>query len=315
MKKQQENKELGFGTKGANQKARLINRTGSFNVNRTEPSKWHSISVYHALLLMSWRKFNLIVLAYFFIINLFFTAFYFIVGIDGLNGIEGIRSETDKILNVFFFSTQTLSTVGFGRISPVSHLVSAIAAVESLVGLLGFAIATGLLYGRFSRPQAHIIFSKNAIIAPFKDATAFQFRIVNKMSNSQITDMEARIIVAKFEIENGVKIRRFRQMDLELNKITFFPLSWTVNHPINENSPIYGMSFNDLKEVKAEFLIILNGFDDTFSQTVHRRYSYTIDELVCGAKFTSIFSENEKGEVVQNINKISDYELIENFVC
>jgi inward rectifier potassium channel len=314
MKKQPENKELGFGTKGATHKSRIINPDGSFNVNRVEPSKWHSISIYHALLLMSWKKFNLIVLAYFFSINIFFTLIYYIVGIDGLNGID-ISTPANKFWSVFFFSTQTLSTVGFGRMSPVGHLVSAVAAVESLVGLLGFAIATGLLYGRFSRPQTHIIFSKNAIIAPFKDATAFQFRIVNKMRNSQITDMSARIIVAKFEIENGVKIRRFKQMELELNTITFFPLMWTVNHPINENSPIYGMNFKELKEAHAEFLIILNGFDDTFSQTVHKRFSYTIDELVCGAKFAGVFSENEKGEVVQDINKISDYELIENFVC
>jgi inward rectifier potassium channel len=311
MKKQQENKELGFGTKGSNQKLRLINPDGSFNVNRLEPSRWHSLSVYHALLLMSWRKFNFIVLAYFFTINLFFTFCYYLVGTDGLNGID-VVGKTDKFWNVFFFSTQTLSTVGFGRISPVSHLVSAIAAIESLVGLLGFAIATGLLYGRFSRPQTHIIFSKNAIIAPFKDITAFQFRIVNKMRNSQITDLSARIIVAKYETENGVKIRRFRPLELELSTITFFPLSWTVNHPITENSPIHGMNLEELKEANAEFLIILNGFDDTFSQTVHRRFSYTVDEIVFGAKFVSVFAENEKGETVQDINKISTYELIKN---
>jgi len=314
MAKAQENKELGFGTKGSAQRSRLINPDGSFNIKRVEPSRWHSTSIYHALLLMSWRKFNLIVFAYFFIINVFFAVCYYAAGIDGLNGIEGI-TVVDKFWDAFFFSTQTLSTVGFGRISPGTHLVSAIAAVESLIGLLGFALATGLLYGRFSRPQVHIIFSKNAIISPFKEGTAFQFRIVNKMKNSQITDMEARIIVAKFEIENGVKVRRFRPMELELSTITFFPLSWTINHPITENSPIYGMNFKELKEVNAEFLIILNGFDDTFSQTVHRRFSYTVDEVICGARFISVFSENERGETVQDINKISDYELIDNFTC
>jgi len=314
MAKARENKELGFGTKGSSQKSRLINPDGSFNIKRIEPSKWHSTSIYHALILMSWRKFNLIVFAYFFGINLFFALCYYIAGVDGLKGIEGITAG-DKFLEAFFFSTQTLSTVGFGRISPASNIISTIAAIESLIGLLGFALATGLLYGRFSRPQAHIIFSKNAIIAPFKDGTAFQFRIVNKMRNSQITDMEARIIVAKFEVENGVKIRRFRPMELELSTITFFPLSWTINHPITENSPIYGMDFKKLKEVNAEFLIMLNGFDDTFSQTVHRRFSYTVDEVICGAKFVSVFSENEKGETVQDINKISNYESIENFTC
>jgi len=314
MAKARENKELGFGTKGSSQKSRLINPNGSFNIKRVEPSKWHSTSIYHALILMSWRKFNLIVFVYFLGINLFFAVCYYVAGIDGLKGIEGVTAW-EKFLEAFFFSTQTLSTVGFGRISPASNIISTIAAVESLIGLLGFALATGLLYGRFSRPQVHIIFSKNAIIAPFKDGKAFQFRIVNRMKNSQITDMEARIIVAKFEVENGVKIRRFRPMELELSTITFFPLSWTINHPITENSPIYGMNFKDLKEANAEFLIILNGFDDTFSQTVHRRFSYTVDEVICGARFVSVFSESEKGETVQDINKISDYEVIESFMC
>ena len=314
MKKQEESKELGFGSKTSSQKSRLINSDGSFNIKRIEPSKWQSISVYHALLLMSWRKFNTIVFIYFFGINLFFACCYYIVGVDGLKGIEGI-TNADKFLEAFFFSTQTLSTVGFGRISPGSHFISTIAAIESLIGLLGFALATGLLYGRFSRPKVHLIFSNNAIIAPFKDATAFQFRVVNKMRNSQITDMEARITVAKFEIENGIKVRRFRPMELEISKITFFPLTWTINHPINENSPIYGMSMLELKEANVEFLVILNGYDDTFSQTVNKRFSYTMDEVVCGAKFLSVFTENEKGELVQDINKISDYELVQNFKC
>lgn len=314
MKKELENKELGFGTKISTQKTRLINSDGSFNIKRIEPSRWESISVYHALLLMSWKKFNTILFLYFLGINLFFATCYYLIGVDGLRGIEGL-TEKDKFLEAFFFSTQTLSTVGFGRISPGSHLISTIAAIESLVGLLGFALATGLFYGRFSRPQAHIIFSDKAIIAPFKDTSAFQFRIVNKMRNSQITDMEARITVAKFEIENGLKVRRFRQLELEVNKITFFPLTWTINHPITESSPIYGMNMQDLKDANAEFLINLNGYDDTFSQTVNRRFSYTMDEVVCGAKFTSVFTENEKGELVQDINKISNYEIVNNFKC
>ena len=309
MANKEENKELGFGTKTSTQKKRLINKNGSFNIDRIEISTWSSISIYHALVTMSWRKFNFFVFLYFVCINLIFATLYYITGVEGLKGIEA-TSESDKFLEAFFFSTQTFSTVGFGRISPAGHLTSAIAAIESIVGLLGFALATGLLYGRFSRPIARILFSKNAIIAPFKEGKAFQFRVANKMRNSQITDMNCRVTVAKFENENGILIRRFRPLDLEIKNIIFFPMTWTVNHIIDENSPLFGMTEKELKEAEVEFMISLNGFDDTFSQTVTSRHSFTHEELVYGAKWTSVFSQNKNGQTSQDLNKISEFEKV-----
>ena len=307
MSKKVENRELGFGTKTSKQKTRLINKDGSFNVDRVEISRWGSISIYHALVTMSWRKFNTIVFLYFITINLIFATIYYVTGIDGLKGIEA-TTETDKFLEAFYFSTQTFSTVGFGRISPVGNLTSSIAAIESLAGLLGFAIATGLLYGRFSRPVARLMFSKNAIIAPFKEGKAFQFRLANKMRNSQISDMNCRVTVAKLENENGQLIRRFRPLELELSNIVFFPMTWTINHIIDENSPLYGMTAKDMKDADLEFMISLSGYDDTFSQNVTSRYSYVHDELIYGAKWVSVFSTHENGQTSQNLNKLSDYE-------
>lgn len=309
MANKTEDKELGFGTKTSAQKTRLINPDGSFNIKRIEQSRWNSTSIYHALISMSWLKFNLIIFCYFIVINLIFAVTYYFAGLEGLRGIEG-ETEIDKFLEAFFFSTQTVSTVGFGRLSPGSHSISIIAAIESLVGLLGFAIVTGVIYGRFSRPKARIIFSKKAIVAPFKDGAAFQFRIANKMRNSQISDIEARVTVAKLELQNGVLIRRFRPLELEIKKIIFFPMTWTINHPIDENSPLYGMTAKDLLESDAEFMILLSGFDDTFSQTVSSRFSYTQEEVAYGAKFISVFGQNAEGQTTQDLNKISDYEII-----
>jgi inward rectifier potassium channel len=309
MQYKADEKELGFGTKTSTQRTRLINKDGSFNIDRVESSRWQSISIYHALISMSWRRFNFFVFLYFIVINLIFACFYYLAGMHGLNGVQG-TSAYDLFLEAFFFSTQTFSTVGFGRISPGNHIISSIAAIESLAGLLGFALATGLLYGRFSRPVARIIFSKNAIIAPFKNATAFQFRIANKMRNSQITNLECQVTVAKLEIENGVPIRRFRSLKLELKTIVFFPMSWTINHIIDDDSPLYGMSDEDMQKADVEFLVLLTGFNDTFSQTVNRRFSYTYEELVHGARFISIFGQNEKGQTLQDLNKISDYEIV-----
>lgn len=305
-RKNQDYSELGFGTKTNAQRSRYINKDGSFNIERIELSNWNSTSIYHSLITMHWRKFNTIVFIYFMCINLLFACLYYFVDIDGLNGIT-YTSAFGKFMDAFFFSTQTFTTLGFGRISPSDHVTSAIAAIESLIGLLGFALATGLLYGRFSRPVAKLMYSERAIIAPFKDGKAFQFRVANKMRNSQLTDMECRVTVAKLEIENGVPIKRFRTLELEIGKILFFPMAWTVNHPIDENSPIYGMSLEDMKNADVEFLISMIGFDDTFSQTVSTRYSYTYEELSYGAKFKSIFS-SRNGRTSQDLNKLSDYE-------
>jgi inward rectifier potassium channel len=308
LKSKKEN-ELGFGSKTSTQKSRLINKNGSFNIDRIEFERWGSTSVYHALISMSWRRFNTIVFIYFMCINFFFACLYFFTCIDGIHGVEAV-TPFGKFEEAFFFSTQTFSTVGFGRLSPENVTASSIAAIESLVGLLGFALATGLLYGRFSRPQARLLFSKNAIIAPFKEGKAFQFRLANKMRNSQITDMNCRVTVAKLEVENGVKTRRFRPLDLEISNIIFFPMTWTINHPIDENSPLYGMNKQDLIEADVEFLVSLSGFDDTFSQNVSTRYSFTHEELIYGAKWVSVFSLNERGQTSQDLRKISEYELI-----
>lgn len=308
MQQKTEEKELGFGSKTSGQRTRLINKDGSFNIERIEVSKWQSVSIYHALISMSWKKFNFIVFLYFIVINLIFAGFYLLAGIDGLIGVKG-SSPMDHFLEAFFFSTQTFSTVGFGRISPGNHLVSSIAALESLAGLLGFALATGLLYGRFSRPIVRVLFSRNALIAPFKRGRAFQFRIANKMRNSQITNMECQVTVAQFETENGTSVRRFRPLKLELQTITFFPLSWTINHVIDENSPLYNLTEEDMKKADVEFLILLTGFNDTFSQTVNTRHSYTYEELVHGARFISMFGQNERGQTSQDLNKLSDYEI------
>ena len=126
-----------------------------------------------------------------------------------------------------------------------------------------------------------------------------------------MVDMQARVIVAKYEVENGNKIRRFRDLKLELNTIIFFPMTWTINHPIDENSPLFGMSHNDFIETDAEFMIMISGFDDTFAQTLNSRFSYKYDEVIYGAKFISVFSTNENGQTSQDLKKLSDFEKVE----
>ncbi|HEV7230377.1 MAG TPA: ion channel [Bacteroidia bacterium] len=305
--KKKETDELGFGSKVTDRNTRFIHPDGSFNIQRKEVSRWESRSVYHDLITMSWAKFNTIVLLYFLVMNAMFALLYFTVGMEHMHGSYAITGF-GKYLDAFFFSAQTLTTVGYGGLSPGNHWMNAIASVEALFGVLGFALITGILYGRFSRPNAKILFSKNAIIAPFREGRAFQFRLANKIRNSQIIDVECRVSVSLLEDENGTKVRRFRALDLEVKKINFFPMSWTINHIINENSPLYGFSAKDLEESDAEFMVLLTGFDDTFAQTVNSRYSYKYFETVYGAKFRSVFSQDASGRTVQDLSLLSVYE-------
>jgi inward rectifier potassium channel len=166
-----------------------------------------------------------------------------------------------------------------------------------LVGLLGFALATGLLFARFSRPTAKIIFSERAVVAPYRGITAFEFRIANARRN-QLIEVEAKVLFARFEDSDGNSIRRFYTLALERNKVVFFPLSWTIVHPIDEASPLFGLTAADLTATNAEFLVLLTGIDETFSQTVHARSSYQADEVIWNAKFSSIFKKGGKGNTL-----------------
>lgn len=299
-------KDLGLNTGIAGKNQRVINKDGNFNIERRGIPFLKSFSFYHYLISISWLKFCLIILFSYIIVNVVFALLYLYGGEGNFEGISA-TNDFERFLNEFFFSTQTFTTVGYGRINPVGVYSNIISSVESLCGLLSFALATGLLYGRFSKPVAKIIYSERALISPYNGGIAFQFRIANQRSDHKMVDVEVEIIMSL--IENSQ--RRFYNLNLEYKKITFFGSSWTVNHPVNEDSPLFGMSETDLKNSEAEFLILLKGFDDTFSQTVHSRYSYTHDEIVWGAKFKKIFGANEEGKPMIDLDKISDYESAE----
>jgi inward rectifier potassium channel len=172
-----------------------------------------------------------------------------------------------------------------------------------------FAIATGLLYGRFSRPSARIVYSKNAIIAPYQDGTSLQFRVANARSNT-LMNMEARVLLMTVDASNGELKRNFIDLPLERRHIYFFALTWTVVHPIDEASPLFGKNREDLEKLAGELLILIQGFDDTFSQVVHSRYSYPHDQIVWGAKFTPAFRFDTKGDMIVEVDRIDELKVL-----
>jgi inward rectifier potassium channel len=184
-----------------------------------------------------------------------------------------------------------------------------VAALEATTGLMVFAIATGLLYGRFSRPTARIVYSDHALISPYQDGTSLQFRITNARSNV-VMDLEARVLLMTVDTVDGQLKRDFFDLPLERRRVYFFPLTWTVVHPIDSASPLFGKTPEDLARTSAEILILLQGFDDTFSQVVHSRYSYRHDEFAWGAKFLPAFYIDPEGDLVLELERIDALKVV-----
>src|SRR5437773_758942 len=241
--------------------------------------------------------------------NAIFAALYVAAGAHALTGFEREPVRL-RFLDAFFFSVHTLATIGYGNIAPQNIAANVLVTIESLVGLLGFAVAAGIVFARFARPTARIMFSDCALIAPYRDKTAFMFRIVNQRNN-QLVELESKVMLARRKRDGASDAdREFIPLKLERDRVAFFPLSWTIVHPIDDFSPLRGMTPESLRSCDAEFLILLNGFDETFSQTVHTRSSYVGREVVWGAKFRSMFTPREDGTVAVDIHKLHEYDLV-----
>jgi inward rectifier potassium channel len=303
MKK--ESFDPGLTTQFSGELRRTINADGSFNVKRSG-LKWRDSNPYLMLIDTTWPRFLLVVFTAFLTVNMIFASFYLMVGIEHLKGLE---SDMGAFANAFFFSVHTMTTVGYGNVYPEGPWANAISSIEAATGLMVFAIATGLLYGRFSRPSARIIYSKKAIVAPYQDGTSLQFRVTNARKNV-LMNMEARVLLMTVDNSDGQLKRSFIDLPLERRGVYFFALTWTIVHPIDSESPFFGKKAEDLAKLSAELLILIQGFDDTFSQVVHSRYSYRHDEMVWGAKFIPSFKVDAKGDLVVEVDRIDEMKVL-----
>ena len=300
----------GFGVNSSDYGGRFINKNGQPNVLKKGVGYFERISWYHILLEMPRWKFLLTILLFYLFVNLLFAFIYFLLGIDKLSGIVA-HSPLGDFGEEFFFSCQTFTTVGYGRISPVGFLASAISSLEALVGLLTLAVVTGLLYGRFSRPRAYIRFSENALLAPFHEGNAIMFRLA-PFKNTTLTDAEAKVTLGLIVEENGKTVNKFYQLPLEYKTVNALNLSWTIVHPINETSPFYNFSEEDFRNAQGEILVFVKAFDDMFSNTVVSRTSYLLNEIVIGGKFNPMYHKSEKeNKTVLHLNKINSFTQVE----
>ena len=281
----------GFGSHSKDNSGRFYTKSGIPNVHKTGLAWLENISWYHKLLRMSTGKFLLLIFTVYIILNLAFTILYAIIGIDRLMGVQG-GTVIDDFLEIFFFSTQTFTTVGYGRVSPVGHLTSFVATFEAFIGLLSFAIATGLFFARFSKPESHIRFSRNALISPFKGGKALMFRMASFKDNT-LSDVEVRILLAVKEEENDEIVNKFYALEAPINRINVLTLSWTIVHPISESSPLFGFDENTILTTPMEIMVFVKGFDEIYSNNVITRTSYLNTEIVWGAKFKIMYRPDE----------------------
>jgi inward rectifier potassium channel len=218
-------------------------------------------------------------------------------------------SKWNQFWDCFYFSAQTLTTVGYGRIAPVSHIHSALSSFESLIGLLGFAIFTGLIYGRFSRPNLKLKFSENALIAPYRNITALMCRVANPKMN-ELLENEASIMLSILNLET--QKREYHTLSLERKNIIFLALNWTLVHPIDEHSPLLGLTLEDLQQRQVEVFVVIKSFEESRAQTLYWRTSYNADEIIWGAKFVPLrVRVGANQSIIHDLSTLHEYEKAE----
>ena len=237
-------------------------------------------------------KFILVILIFYLFINLGFALLYFFISRAEFHGLAA-GNNWFEFKQLFYFSTQTFTTVGYGRINPVGDIANFIAGIEALTGFLSLAIATGLIYGRFSKPKSYLIFSDHALVSPYKGGSGLMFRFAAFKDKHALTELEIRVVLGLQLIEDDTPTYKYFTLELERSRVESMPMSWTVVHPLNENSPLNGFTKEDMEISDVELYIYLRGFDEVFSTYVQQRTSYTFNEIIFNRKFIPMYKESE----------------------
>ncbi|MGN6401841.1 MAG: ion channel [Flavisolibacter sp.] len=304
------NPDTGFGNQPGQIGGRFMNKDGSFNLRKEGVSFLRRSSFYSYLLELSWLKFIGLILLFYLLVNMVFTVAYLVIG---ENQLQGLISTTfwGRIREVFYFSTQTFTTVGYGRINPVADSADFLASIQSMAGWLFFALVTGLLYGRFTRPQAFIDFSENALVSPYRNGKALMFRMVPYKNNHHLSDVKVVINLSFIATENEKPEYKFYQLSLERSRVDMFNMNWTVVHPIDNDSPLLHFIEEDLKNSDVEVLVQVTGFNPVFSNVVMQRTSYTYKEIIWGAKFRPMYHESSDGTTtILELNKLNHFDKV-----
>ncbi len=260
--------------------------------------------LYHSLLSARWRMVLLFIAGVYVVINALFALLYMACG----DGIENARAGSFP--DAFFFSVQTLATIGYGKMVPRSPIANMLVAIEALFGIIGTAMATGLMFAKFSRPTARVLFSNVAVVAPRDGVPSLMFRMANERSN-QIAEATLHVVFARNETTlEGESVRRFYDLPLVRNSTALFTLSWTGIHPIDKSSPLFMTDREQLQRTRATVIVSLMGFDETFSQTVHARHVYEMADIRWDATFEDVLRDLPDGRRALDYRRFHDVKAV-----
>jgi inward rectifier potassium channel len=283
------------------QPERILNRDGSLNVIRKGFRFTPFSDAYHHLLSMPWPSFFVLIVFIYILINFFFGGAYFLCGRGAFQGLED--TQLPFFWNCFFFSVQTIATIGYGHIHPVNLVANLIITLESFVGILELAMVTGLFFSRFSKPTARVVFSKVALMTHENSIPCLMFRVANARK-SQITEAHINMVMLRNETtKEGVANRKLCDLKLDRNFSPLFALSWTVVHIIDASSPLFGADAKKLKEMEAAFMVSLSGRDEIYAQQIHAKNAYTMEDIVWNAQFKDMLTLTQTHALI-NLNEI-----------
>lgn len=302
-----QNNDTGFASNTKDVSGRFINKDGSYNLQKEGMPFFKRFSLFQDMLNLPLWKFIAVIFLFYLCINILFTFIYLVIGPQQLTGIVN-GSYWKTVREIFYFSTQAFTTVGYGRVNPIGDAANIVSSIEALTGFLSLAIATGLIYGRFSKPKSYLVFSNHALVSPFKDGHGLMFRFAAFKDKHSLTDVEIKVNTGLLLLDGEKPVYKYFSLDLERTRVESMPMSWTVVHPIDENSPFNGFSEADMKNADVELYVMLRGFDDVYSNYVQQRTSYTFDEIFFKRKFIPMFRESEDGKkTILELHKLNNH--------
>ncbi len=287
---------------------RMVNKKKSYDIvsNRRydvvrkgiAQTKWRDH--YHLLLTLDWPQFFALTVASYVATNALFALLY-LAGGDSIK-----NARPGSFLDAFFFSVQTMATIGYGAMYPSTDYANVLVSIEALIGLLGVAMGTGLMFARFSRPTARVLFSGVAVIAPHNGVPALMLRVANERRN-QILEAQIGLSLLRDEVTaEGHFMRRFYDLKLLRSQTRSFALSWMVIHEIDENSPLYGVTPESMAQTETDIVVTITGIDETASQTVHARHYYITEEILWNMRFVDIFTKKPDGRRMLDFTRFHD---------
>lgn len=267
-------------------------------VRGQDKGRWTDI--YHVMLNMPWSVFLLTALATFLALNALFSLLY----MADVRGIANARPG--NFWDPFLFSVGTIASANYSKLAPQSAYSNGVFVFEAFVDYIYLAFLTSLIFARFSRPMARVVFSNVAVVAPFDGAPTLMFRAANQRANS-ILDAEAKVTLARRRTtQEGIVMRRFEELKLVRERSSLFALSWTVMHRIDESSPLNGLTQESLREQDMEIIVLLSGTDETLADRIYARFSYSPDDVLWNRRFVDVLSRTPSGRRLVDLNRFHD---------